>query len=320
MRGLNVMPPNRSVAFGGNVADMSRALIVLLLIACSKPKQETVKPEPPKQLPSVFSIELEGEKRDFAFGNGFLRDGQLQIYLTTKATPCPNMFATGAYTLWFHVPAGPDARFFAGTAIDTQIVWRESLSAAHTLDPPTSVKIAVVEAGRARGHLEIAGNKGDFDVRICNRDEKIAKAPPREIGERVEGTVGGKPFEHQRAFLHEGGASIVLTDDKKATCADFKPAGCPALPASPHVGIMIELRAYDHHITDSPRPARGAYWIGEKTPTGLHAVETRVPAGLALKLTHDDGKRVKGELRGYFGNDLDVAGAFDAEVCPKTCL
>ena len=73
------------------------------------------------------------------------------------------------------------------------------------------------------------------------------------------------------------------------------------------------------------KPSTAPDSIGVASDAGLSSIETRVPFGLTMRVTHDDRTRVKGVLRGWTPKDhdgkrFDVAGTFDAEVCPRTCL
>lgn len=299
-----------------------RAALVLVLLACSKPKTEARR-DPPAPI-AAFSADLGDRKQTFAFGNAFITAGSLDIYLTTVDIACPNAFAMSGDTIWFSVPAGPDARFFTGTDLTVDVTWREMLTTPTPHYGPTTLRIASVDGGRVRGRLDLErapkelsiDGSGDFDVRICNPEAKIQKAPERTIGNRVEGTIANEPFEHQRAFVFEGRNSIVLTDNPSITCGSLKPLGCPAFTVNPNDGVTLEIRRYDHHLTPEARPASGAYWIMKSKK----AVETRLKYGVTVQLTKDDGKQLHGTLRAFVPNDIDVAGSFDAEVCPRTCL
>jgi hypothetical protein len=300
-----------------------RLALVVVLLACSKPKTEARREQPITPV-AAFSADLGARKQTFAFGNAFITDGGLDVYLTTVDVACPGLFAPLGDTLWFSVAAGPDVRFFTGTDLEVEVAWREMLTRPTPHYGSTTLRIASVDGGRVRGkldlkrapnHLSIDGS-GAFDVRICNPDAKIEKAPERTIGDHVEGTIANETFAHKRAFLFEGGASIVLTDNAAVTCETLKPAGCPAFTVDPQDGIILEIRRYDHHLTSAGRPATGAYWIMKKSKK---SIETRLKYGLTVQLTKDDGKHLHGTVRAFGPHDIDVAGSFDAEMCPKTC-
>ena len=91
---------------------------------------------------------------------------------------------------------------------------------------------------------------------------------------------------------------------------------------------MIQVVAFQREVTDTPGPAEAEYWLGDSVDGGMYARQTLVPVGFWLQITQDDGKaggRLKGILRGWLpkdhdGKPLDVAGSFDAEICPRRCL
>jgi hypothetical protein len=278
--------------------------------------------------PLVFADE-QGQ-HTLVHGNAVVTDRGLEVHLTDVPIECPTAFASPGHTFWFTIPVGPEA-LWVGQEIDPHAFFRDALAAPRELPRHrVSLRVAAIDDGRIRGRVAVAksdvdapssaSGDGEFDLALCDPSavDELRKAPAQSQGP-LAGTLLGKPFQLDRALVGTRGAGGLVFTDQATTCADIEPSNAPAR-ARPSKGRSIRLNDFRESAT--PRPAGGTIMTSTPTEDGrLATIEDDMPVGFSLTLEGDlatPGAKVRGVLRGYStkpGREMDLGGAYEAEVC-----
>ena len=269
----------------------------------------------------TFAAELSGRYRTFRHGTACFQPGGMVLTLSDEGPFRCNCIVAGMVPtdseLFFVIPTGPDATFFASRELSVFANWKGSgpTFAKLHLDP-----VEVRVSARVRGSIEIprkvhptgvAVGRGHFEATVCAPPWNGTLLKPAPISQAVlngaiRGTAGGSPFTAQSVFLTR--KAVVAFADRVSGCEDV----ANAANDPDRLAIVFELPGPLGGVHSATVwRYRGRAGIGDEPYAFVEVTPPPEPSTTDVKV------RVGAISRPGTERGVDVVGSADARYCPE---